>query len=77
MTVDLNSDLGEGHGSWTMGDDDALLSIVTSANVACGFHAGDAEIMYSRPATCSRSDRHFAQCPASTWPPCRSRRTTG
>ncbi|USQ80399.1 LamB/YcsF family protein [Ornithinimicrobium faecis] len=45
MTVDLNSDLGEGLGSWSMGDDDALLSIVTSANVACGFHAGDPSIM--------------------------------
>lgn len=45
MAVDLNSDLGEGHGSWSMGDDDALLSIVTSANVACGFHAGDPSIM--------------------------------
>ncbi len=44
-TIDLNSDLGEGHGSWRMGDDDALLSIVTSANVACGFHAGDPSIM--------------------------------
>ena len=44
-TIDLNSDLGEGHGSWTMGDDDALLGIVTSANVACGFHAGDPTIM--------------------------------
>ena len=45
MTVDLNSDLGEGLGSWSMGDDQALLSIVTSANVACGFHAGDPSIM--------------------------------
>ncbi|QDO87360.1 LamB/YcsF family protein [Ornithinimicrobium ciconiae] len=45
MSVDLNSDLGEGLGSWSMGDDDALLSIVTSANVACGFHAGDPSIM--------------------------------
>jgi len=44
-TVDLNSDLGEGLGSWTMGDDDALLKLVTSANVACGYHAGDASIM--------------------------------
>lgn len=44
-TIDLNSDLGEGHGSWIMGDDDALLSVVTSANVACGFHAGDPAIM--------------------------------
>ncbi len=45
MTVDLNSDLGEGLGSWTMGDDEAMLSIVTSANIACGFHAGDPSIM--------------------------------
>jgi UPF0271 protein len=43
--VDLNSDLGEGFGAWTLGDDDALLDIVTSANVACGFHAGDPSIM--------------------------------
>ncbi len=43
--IDLNSDLGEGFGVWTLGDDDALLDIVTSANVACGFHAGDPSIM--------------------------------
>ena len=43
--VDLNSDLGEGFGIWTLGDDDALLDVVTSANVACGFHAGDPNIM--------------------------------
>lgn len=40
-SVDLNADLGEGFGVWTLGDDDAMLDIVTSANVACGFHAGD------------------------------------
>jgi 5-oxoprolinase (ATP-hydrolysing) subunit A len=39
--IDLNADLGEGFGVWRLGDDDAMLSIVTSANVACGFHAGD------------------------------------
>lgn len=39
--IDLNSDLGESFGAWTMGDDAAMLDIVTSANVACGFHAGD------------------------------------
>ena len=44
-TVDLNSDLGEGFGSWRLGEDDALLGVVTSANVACGYHAGDASIM--------------------------------
>ncbi len=43
--MDLNSDLGEGFGHWTLGDDDALLGLVTSANVACGFHASDASIM--------------------------------
>ena len=45
MSVDLNSDLGEGFGNWSLGDDDALLDVVTSANVACGFHASDASIM--------------------------------
>jgi len=44
-TIDLNSDLAEGFGAYRCGDDDAMLSIVTSANVACGFHAGDPEIM--------------------------------
>lgn len=44
-TVDLNSDLGEGFGRWTLGDDEALLEVVTSANVACGYHAGDASTM--------------------------------
>ncbi|PZQ02375.1 MAG: LamB/YcsF family protein [Variovorax paradoxus] len=41
MKIDLNSDLGESLGVWRMGDDAAMLGIVTSANVACGFHAGD------------------------------------
>ena len=39
--IDLNADLGESFGAWRLGDDDALLAIVTSANIACGFHAGD------------------------------------
>jgi UPF0271 protein len=43
--VDLNTDAGEGFGAWTLGDDEALLEVVTSANVACGFHAGDPDIM--------------------------------
>ncbi len=43
--MDLNSDLGEGFGQWRLGDDEALLDVVTSANVACGFHAGDPSIM--------------------------------
>lgn len=40
-TIDINSDLGEGYGAWQMGDDTAMLAIVSSANLACGFHAGD------------------------------------
>ena len=48
--MDLNSDLGEGYGRWALGDDAALLEVVTSANVACGFHAGD-------PATIDRTVR--------------------
>ena len=43
--IDLNSDLGEGFGAYQMGDDEAMLKIVTSANVACGWHGGDADIM--------------------------------
>ncbi|QKE83313.1 5-oxoprolinase subunit PxpA [Arthrobacter sp. NEB 688] len=39
--IDLNADLGESFGAWTLGDDAAMLRVVTSANVACGFHAGD------------------------------------
>ena len=53
MRVDLNADLGESYGAWTMGDDEALLDVVTSANVACGFHAGD-------PATMLRTCRAAA-----------------
>jgi len=45
VAIDLNADLGEGFGIWRLGDDDALLSVVTSANVACGFHAGDPQTM--------------------------------
>ncbi len=41
LTIDINSDLGESFGAWAMGDDAAMLDIVSSANVACGFHAGD------------------------------------
>lgn len=45
LSVDLNADMGESFGPWRMGDDAALLKIVTSANIACGFHAGDADVM--------------------------------
>lgn len=41
VAIDLNADLGEGFGVWDLGDDAAMLELVTSANIACGFHAGD------------------------------------
>ena len=46
MRIDLNCDMGEGFGPWPMGDDEAMLDIVSSANIACGFHAGDPSIMF-------------------------------
>ena len=53
--IDLNSDLGESLGAWSMGDDAAMLDIVSSANVACGFHAGDpAGILATRKAAQAR-----------------------
>ena len=45
MPMDLNADLGEGYGPWRMGEDEALLGLLSSANIACGFHAGDPAIM--------------------------------
>lgn len=52
--VDLNADLGESYGRWTLGDDEAMLDLITSANIACGFHAGD-------PATLHRTCRHAVE----------------
>jgi 5-oxoprolinase (ATP-hydrolysing) subunit A len=46
-TIDLNADLGEGYGPWKMGDDAAMLGIVSSANIACGGHASDPETMFA------------------------------
>ncbi|MBO6866603.1 MAG: LamB/YcsF family protein [Thalassococcus sp.] len=45
MTVDLNADMGEGFGPWPMGSDAELLDVISSANIACGFHAGDPDVM--------------------------------
>ena len=53
-TVDLVADLGEGFGAYTVGDDQALLEVVSSANIACGFHAGDPDIMDATVAECVR-----------------------
>lgn len=55
MRIDLNSDLGEGFGPWTMGDDEAMLDIVTSANIACGGHAGDPSTMATTVAAATRA----------------------
>ena len=54
-TIDLNADLGESFGRWTLGDDAALLPVVTSANVACGFHAGDPRTLVE---TCRTAVEH-------------------
>ena len=45
LSVDLNCDLGESFGAWSLGQDAAILPFVTSANIACGFHAGDPAVM--------------------------------
>ena len=45
VAIDVNSDLGESYGVWRLGDDEAMLDLVTSANVACGFHAGDPSVL--------------------------------
>lgn len=62
MIVDLNADLGEGFGVWQLGDDEAMLDVVTSANVACGFHAGDpAQLLRTCRAATERGVRIGAQ----------------
>ncbi|HWC21575.1 MAG TPA: 5-oxoprolinase subunit PxpA [Flexivirga sp.] len=62
MRIDLNADLGESFGRWRLGDDEALLQVVTSANVACGFHAGDpATLVRTCAAAAERGVRIGAQ----------------
>ena len=53
--MDLNADLGESFGQWTLGDDEGLVVHITSANLACGFHAGDFRVMESTVAMCRRA----------------------
>jgi 5-oxoprolinase (ATP-hydrolysing) subunit A len=53
--MDLNADLGESFGRWTLGDDERLVAHITSANVACGFHAGDFRVMEATVALCRRA----------------------
>ena len=45
VAIDLNSDLGESFGRYTVGNDEAVMGLITSANVACGVHAGDPDVM--------------------------------
>ncbi|GHS87295.1 UPF0271 protein [Synergistales bacterium] len=52
MKIDMNNDLGEGFGAWELGDDKAVLSSVSSANIACGYHAGDPSIMRKTVKLC-------------------------
>lgn len=56
MHVDLNADMGESFGPWPMGSDAALLQVITSANVACGFHAGDWDVMAQTMALAVAND---------------------
>ncbi|HSL74736.1 MAG TPA: 5-oxoprolinase subunit PxpA [Ilumatobacteraceae bacterium] len=56
VAIDVNSDLGESYGVWTLGDDAAMLGIVTSANVACGFHAGDPSVLRAACTLAVRND---------------------
>jgi UPF0271 protein len=53
--MDLNADLGESYGRWTLGDDDRLVKHITSANLACGFHAGDFRVMEATVGLCRRA----------------------
>ena len=55
VQIDLNADVGESFGRWTLGDDESLLGVVTSANVACGFHAGDPPTLRRTVATAARN----------------------
>ncbi len=54
--VDLNADMGESFGPWNMGDDESLLKIITSANIACGFHAGDWDVMAKTMTLAAEND---------------------
>ena len=70
-TIDLNCDLGESYGAWRMGEDAAVLPLISSANVACGFHAGDPAVMRPLDAllTAFVSQRRM-KLPGSEYHPC-------
>ena len=54
-SIDLNSDVGESFGRWTLGDDSAMFESVSSANVACGFHAGDPSVIRATSANAAQA----------------------
>ena len=68
--IDLNADLGESFGAWTLGDDAALMGLITSANVACGFHAGDPLTLRRACATAAAREVTIGAqvSPTGTWP---------
>ena len=69
-TINLNADLGESFGAWTMGEDEALLQVVRSANIACGFHAGDPVVMRHTVRTALTAGVSLAPTPPT--PTCRA-----
>ena len=71
VTIDLNVDAGESYGAWTMGDDAALFAEVSSANLACGFHAGDPGTIRAQPRRGARRGRRGRRPPRAS-PTCRA-----
>lgn len=63
--IDLNCDLGESFGAYTIGMDEKVIPFITSANVACGFHAGDPLVMQRTVALCNRAARRWGRTPVS------------
>ena len=66
MRVDINCDMGESYGRWSLGDDVAMMDVITSANVACGFHGGDPNVMVETARLRRRRASMSARIPAST-----------
>ncbi len=62
-SIDLNCDLGESFGAYTIGMDSAVIPYITSANVACGYHAGDPLVMQKTVAACKKNDVHIGAHP--------------
>ena len=63
ISVDLNCDLGESFGAYTIGMDEAVIPLITSANIACGYHAGDPLVMAKTVARCREAGVHVGAHP--------------